>query len=181
MGCGIPVFEDALIAARYYLAHGCEVIDAEDCHHLELAVGGFVHLAVFPDDHRRDGFGALDVRDVEALNAFGQLGEHERIGECFLDGFARGLEHAEALRVRLLGVLAGEVDEGALLAALRDGELDAALDAFAEERGESFAVGEVDGDENGARHVGLVDVELFEEGGEDCAGVEVGLRASLRG
>ena len=68
-----------------------------DGHHLEFAVGGLVHLAVFPDDHGGYGFSALDVGDVEALDAAGQFGEHEGVGEGFLDGFARGLEDAEAL------------------------------------------------------------------------------------
>ena len=143
-----------------------------DGHHLELAIGRLVHLAVFPDDQRGHGFSALDVGDVEALDAAGQLGQHERVGEGFLNGLARGLEHAEALRVGLLGVLAGEIDEGALFAALRDGDFDAVAGALGEQRGEGFAVVEVDGDEDGARDVVLVDVELLEEGGEDCAGVE---------
>ncbi len=76
--------------------------------------------------------------------------------------------------VGLLGVLGGEVDEGAFFAALGNGEFDAAPDTFAQKRGESFAVGEVDRNEDGARHVGLVDVELLEQGGEGRAGVEVG-------
>jgi hypothetical protein len=38
--------------------------------------------------------------------------------------------------------------------------------ALGEQRGEGFAVVEVDGDEDGARDVLLVDVELLEEGAE---------------
>ena len=128
---------------------------------------------------RGDGFRALDVGDVEALDARGQLGQHERVGEGLLNGFARGLEDAEALRVGLLGVLAGEVDEGAFFSALRDGDFDAMAGALAEEGGERFAVVEVDRDEDGARDVVLVDVELLEEGGEDGTGVEP--RLLLRG
>ena len=170
---------DALVAAGDDFAHGGEVVDAEDGHDFELAIGGLVHLAVFPDDQGGDGFGALDVGDVEALDAAGQLGEHEGVGEGFLNGFARGLEDAEALRVGLLGVLAGEVDEGTFFSALGDGDFDAVAGALGEQRGEGFAVVEVDGDEDGARNVVLVDVELLEEGGEDGAGVE-GRRLRLK-
>ena len=105
--------------------------------------------------------------DVEALDAAGEFGEHEGVGEGFLDGLARGFENAEALDVGLLGVLSGEIDEGAFFSALGDGDFYAVIDAFGEERGEGFAVVEVDGDEDGAGDVVLVDVELFEESGED--------------
>jgi hypothetical protein len=44
--------------------------------------------------------------------------------------------------------------------------------AFGQQGGEGFAVVEVDGDEDGAGDVVLVDVELLEEGAEDGAGVE---------
>ena len=112
--------------------------------------------------------------DVEALDARGEFGKHERVGERFLNGFARWLEDAEALDVGLLGVLPGEVDERAFFTALRDGNFDAVVDAFAEERGEGFAIVEVDGDEDGAGDVVLVDVELFEEGGEDLPASKAG-------
>ena len=107
---GFVHFEDAFVAAVDYFAHGGEVVYAEDGHYFEFAVGGLVHLAVFPDDHGGYGFRALDVGDVEALDAAGEFGEHEGVGEGFLNGFAGGLEDAEALDVGLLGVLPGEVD-----------------------------------------------------------------------
>ena len=66
------------------LAHGGEVVDAGDGLDLELAVVGLLHRALFPDDHGGDGFGALDVRDVEALDALGRLGEREGVLQGFL-------------------------------------------------------------------------------------------------
>jgi len=72
--------------------------------------------------------------------------------------------------------LSGEVDEGALFSALRDGDFDAMIDALGEEIGERLSVCEIDGDEDGTWNVTLVDVELFEEGGEDNSGVEISLR-----
>ena len=78
----------------------------------------------------------------------------------------RGLQDAEALDVGLLGVLAGEIDEGAFFSALRDGDLDAMAGALGEQGGKGFAVVEIDGDEDGARDVLLVDVELLEQGAE---------------
>jgi hypothetical protein len=114
-------FKQALVSAVDYLAHGGEVVYAEDGHDFEFAIGLLVHLAVFPDDHGSYGFSALDVRDVKTLDAAGELGEHEDVGQGLLNGFARGLKDAEALSVRLAGVLAGEIDEGTLFSALGDG------------------------------------------------------------
>ena len=165
-------------------AHGGEIVYAEHGHDFEFAVGGLVHLAVFPDHERGHGLRALNVGDVEALDAAGELGEHQGVGEGLLNGFARGLEDAEALRVGLLGVLAGEVDEGSLFSALRDGDLDAVAGALGEQSGQGFAVVEVDRHEDGAGDVVLVDVELLEEGREHIAGVErdfAGFGISLRG
>ena len=155
---------EAAIAALDDLAHGGEVVHAGDGLDLEFAIGCLFILPSSQTTMRGDGFRALDVGDVEALDAAGQLGQHERVGERLLNGLARRLEHAEALRVGLLGVLAGEIDERALFAALRHGDLDAVAGAFGEQRGEGFAVVEVDRDENGARDVVLVDVELLERG-----------------
>jgi hypothetical protein len=90
-----------------------------------------------------------------------------------LDGFAGGLEYAETLRVGLLCILTGEVDEGTLFAALGDSDFDAMAGAFCEEGGECFAVVKFGGDEDGAGDVLLVDVELLEKGAEDGAGVEL--------
>jgi hypothetical protein len=73
-----------------------------------------------------------------------------------------------------VGVLAGEIDEGLFIAALGDGNLDLVAGALSEQSGECLAVVEVDRDEDGARNVLLVDVELLEERGEDVACVEGG-------
>jgi hypothetical protein len=147
-GRRLLVVQQALVAAADDLAHGGEVVDAGDGLDLELAVVGLLHRAVFPDDHGGDGLGALDVGDVEALDARGRLFEGERVLQRFLDGLDAGLEDAEALVVGLLGVEADEVDEGALFAALRGEDLDAMAGAFRQQVGEHGAVGEVDGDED---------------------------------
>ena len=91
----------------------------------ELAIVGLLHLAIFPDDHRRDGFRSLNVGDVEALDALGEFGQRERVLEGFLDGARIGLQNAETLVVRLLGVGSGQVDEFAFVSALRDGDVHA--------------------------------------------------------
>jgi hypothetical protein len=110
------------------------------------------------------------VGDVEALDAAGELFEGEGILESFGDGLLRGDEDAEALVVRLLGVLADKVDEGTLFAALRDGDVHAVTTLFRERIGEKLAVGEIDGDEDGAGDVTLIEVDLFEESGEEGSG-----------
>ena len=68
------------------------------------------------------------MRDVEALDAARELFEGEGVLKGFLDGLDAGLEDAEALVVGLLGVLADEVDEGALFAALGGKDFDAAVE-----------------------------------------------------
>ena len=173
---GIGVADQSAVAAGDDLAHGGEVVDALDGFDFEFAVGALFHFAVFPDHHGGDGFRALDVGDVEALDGAGQVFEHERVLEGFLDGLAAGGQDAEALVVTLLCVLGGEVDEGTLFAALGDGDFYAMFGVVGEEAGEGGAVGEVDGDVDGAGDPGLVDVELLEEGGEEGAGLKPGGR-----
>ena len=108
-----------LVAAGHHLAHRGEVVHALDALDDELAIVGLLHLAVFPHHHRRHRFRALDMRDVEALDALGQLRQHERVLQSFLDRLGRRLHHAEALIVGLLGILPDQVDQRALVAALR--------------------------------------------------------------
>ena len=157
----------ALVAAMDDLTHAGEVVYTADGFDLEFAVVGLLHGAVFPDDHGGYGFGTLDVGDVEALDAAGEFFEGEGFLQGFLDRVDAGLEDAEALVVGLAGVLADKIDEGSLVAALGGGEFDAVAGALGEEVGEECAIGEVDGDKDGARDVGLVEVELFEQGGEE--------------
>ena len=145
-GHRLVFFGDAFVAAADDLAHGGEIVDALDGLDLKFAVVGLLHRAVFPDDHGGDGFRALDVGDVEALDAAGEFGEGEDVLQGFLDCLLAGLEDAEALVVALLGVLAGEVDERALFSALGDGEFDFVPGAFAEQSRKGRAVGKVDRD-----------------------------------
>ena len=74
----------------------------------------------------------------------GQFFERERVLQRLLDGLDAGLQHAEALVVGLLGVLADEVDERALFAALRGGDFDLVAGALASAARPERAVGEVD-------------------------------------
>ena len=55
----------------------------------------------------------------------GSSGRAERVLKGFLNGARIRLHDAETLIVRLLGVGAGEIDELALVSALRDGDVDA--------------------------------------------------------
>src|SRR6187402_2633109 len=138
------------------LVHRGEVVYARDAVDLELAIVGLLHLAVFPYDHGGDGLSALDVRDVEALDAFWRVGEAERILQgCGDGGFAR-LQGTEALIVRLLGVLADEIDQRAFFSALRCEDLYLVAGAVAEERGEEVAVAELEVHHDGAGNIWLI-------------------------
>ena len=65
--------------AREHFFHRREVVLVVERLHLEAAVVGPLGDAVFHHDHRRDDLGALDVRDVEALDAQRRLGKIERL------------------------------------------------------------------------------------------------------
>ena len=62
--------------------------------------------------------------DVEALDALGKFRQAKLVLQRFLYDFRRGLQHSEALIEGLLGILPDQVDQRALLAALRDRDLD---------------------------------------------------------
>src|ERR1022692_1060049 len=122
-GRGLFFFLLTLVTARDYLAHGGEIVHAGDGLDDELAIVRLFHLAVFPDHHRGYRFRSLNVRNVETLDALGQLGQRERVLEGFLNGARIWLENAETLVVGLLGVGPGEIDQFALAPARRRGNI----------------------------------------------------------
>ena len=66
----LALLEQPLVAAAHHLAHRGEVVGrARHALDPELAVVGLLRQAVLEDDHRGHDVGALDVRDVEALDA----------------------------------------------------------------------------------------------------------------
>ena len=117
-------------------------------------------------------------RNVEALDALRELGQGERVLQGFLNGACVWLQDSETLVVGLLGIGAGEIDELALVSALRDGDVDScgssafARELLAEGFFKFFAVFEVDGDVDVARDVGLGQIELLDQGGEEFVGME---------
>ena len=64
LGLLLPLRE----AARQHLRHRGEIIVALDLANGETPVIALLRRAALEDDHRRDGVGAADVRDVEALD-----------------------------------------------------------------------------------------------------------------
>ncbi len=173
---GFFVVVETLVAAMDDLSHGGEVVYAGDGFDLELAVVCFLHGTLFPHDHGGDGFGALDVRDVEALDTLGRFGEGKSVLEGFLHAADAGLEDAETLVEGLPGVLTDEIDERTLVAALGSGDFDLHAAALAEGFGEKDAVGKVDGDVDVFGDVGLVEVDLLEECREEDRSGERGFR-----
>ena len=108
----------------------------------------------------------------------GSSGQTECLLQFFLNFLGVGFEHAKALVVGLLCVVAGEIDERPLVPALRNqnmhpcgaGALARVL--LGEQIFERFAVLKIDGNVEVAGHVGLADVELLEQGGKEFAGRE---------
>ena len=76
-GHGPPSRPAGGVTAVDDFAHGGEIVVAPFAADDELAVVGFLHAAVFPDDHGGHGVGALDVGDVEALDALGRRGQSQ--------------------------------------------------------------------------------------------------------
>ena len=104
---------------------GAGLVAADD----EPAVLGLARQAVLEDDHRPDDLGALDVADVEALDAQRRLVELEGVLQL-LERLAAGREVAGAGDLvpgqALLGVAGDGLHEGALVAAARHPQVDPA-------------------------------------------------------
>ena len=106
-----------------------EVVRALDALDPEAPVLAAARLAVLEDDHAADRLGALEVRDVVALDAHRRSGQAEGLGQLLERGQRLALvgEPARLLaRQRLAGVPRRERHELTALPALRDVEADMA-------------------------------------------------------
>ena len=100
----------ALVAAVYDFAHGGKVIHAFYCTNDELTIVGLLHAPVFPHHHGGHGLRALNVGNVEALDALRQFGKDKHILQRFLNSLHVRFHHPEALIVRLLGVVSRKIE-----------------------------------------------------------------------
>ena len=85
----------------------------------ELPIFRLLHPPVFAHDHRRDGLAALDRRDVEALDAARHRRQRQHGAQRLERVVVRGDVLVEPRLVGHLGVARGQVEQAALLAALR--------------------------------------------------------------
>ena len=138
----------------------------------ELAVLGFFHAAVFPNDHGRDRIRALDVRYVEAFDALGLFGQIQRGLQGFANGAGRGLEDAETLFEGMFGIVFHQIEKGALAASLRSENFHFVPGTFAEQYFQQLAVLEIDRDVNHFREIFGFEIELLEERGDKFVGIE---------
>src|SRR3984957_347793 len=177
-GHGLLFLLHALVAAHHHLAHRSEIIYAIDCANDEFSVIRFLHLAIFPDHHRSHRLSALNVRDVETLDALWQFGKAKSLLQLFLNFSGVWFEHAESLVVGLLGVRAGKVDERTLVPALRHQNVDRcgagapARDLLGEQVLQLGAILEINRDIKIAGDIRLADVELLQKGREEFAGMK---------
>ena len=114
-------------APRHDLGHHREVVLAARVADAELPVVRLLRQGVLEDDHRADRRVLLDVRDVEALDPDREALEVQRLAELLerLDApRALALGLGGVLDERQLGVLARELLQAALLAALGGAHLD---------------------------------------------------------
>ena len=116
--------QHAFVSAAHNLAHGGKIIHPGDAANDELAVVGFFHLAFFPHHHRGHGFGALNVGNIEALDARGQRRQLQRVLQRLLHDFHLRLQYAEALLERLLGIARRQIHQRTLLSTLRNQNFD---------------------------------------------------------
>ena len=95
--------------------------------------------------------------------------QHQRVLQRLLNRFPARLQNPETLIVTLLGVLARQIDEGALLPALRNGDLNAMFRVRRKQTGQGGAIGEVHRDVDVLRDIGLVNVELLQQRREESS------------
>jgi hypothetical protein len=132
----LALVEVALEPPGEDLVHGRGVVDWSRCRPRryarsrpddEPAVLGLAGQPVLEDDHRADDVGALDVADVEALDAQRRVRQLEDVLEL-LEGLAAGGQVAgrgDLVRARdCSGVAADRLHKAPLVAALRDREVD---------------------------------------------------------
>ncbi len=127
-------------------------------------------LPVLEHDHAADRLGALEVRDVVALDAQRRAGQPERIGELLERGEGLALIGQPARLLpgeMLLGVARGEGHQLALLAALGHAQVDRAATTLGEERLDRLRLPDRRRDVDLARDGRRSGIELLEEAGED--------------
>src|SRR5207245_5156439 len=106
-------------ATRERLGHRGEVVGAGDGADPEALVVVLLHSAVFPDDHRADLLGSLDVRDVVALDTVRETGQVERALELLEDQLLAVVPGEQTVLERDRRVRLGHGDELPLAPALR--------------------------------------------------------------
>ena len=119
-----PAAQDLLVAR--------EVVRALDALDPEAPVLAAPRPALLEHDHAADRLGALEVRDVVALDAHRRSGQAEGLGQLLERGQRLALVGQPAgllARQRLAGVACRQLHQLAPLAALRDVEADVAARA----------------------------------------------------
>ena len=125
------------------------------------------------------------MRDIEALDPLRQFGQRERVLQSFLNGAGIRFHHAEALIVKLLGIVRGKVEERSLVAARGNkyvhscGSDILVRHLFREDFFQRFAIFEINGQKDVAWDVGLSNIQLGKELREELGGVESLHRAVL--
>src|SRR6266576_504241 len=155
------------VTALDHLAHTSEVIDAGDGLHLKLAVIGLLHSAVLPYHHGGHRLRALDMRDIEAFDPARQFLQRQCILQGLLNRLHSRLQYSKPLIVRLLRILAYQIDERTLFAALRCQNLNAPSRSLSQYLCEKCAIGKLHRHENRSRHVALVEIDLLQQRREE--------------
>src|SRR3984893_2742073 len=172
------LFAYALVASRHHFSHAGKVVHPGNALDDELAVIGFLHLAVFPHHHRSHRLSSLNVRDVETFNPLRELRKTKRVLESLLNSASVRLHNAEPLVVRLLGVGARQIDELTLVAALRHRDVNPrcstsfACQLLAQCIFQFSAIFEVYRDVDIARYVRLPQIKLLEESRKEFDGTK---------
>src|SRR6267378_9247 len=83
-------------------------------HSPRMKTGGFFHPPVFPHNHRSHRVGALQMGDIETLDAARRLRQPERLLERVDNRLRAGLQDAEALLEGVARVLFNQLKEGVL-------------------------------------------------------------------
>lgn len=163
------LFGGVVEAAGDDFVHAGKVVWSFDGFDLKMTVLAFGWFSGDKNDHGGDGVGALDVGNVIALDAVGQMIETEIVFEiderafCALTSDVTG---DDAFGQRFLGVAPDEIHEGAGLALLWDVELHFCAVFFAEQLLQGFLVVKMLVDVDRSRYGFLLEIELLHKAGE---------------
>ena len=164
----------ALVPARDHFTHALEIIGlAGEGADNEAPVIGLFHPAVFPHHHRGNDIAALQVRNIETLNAARRLFQVERFFDFFGNRSRREHRGTKSLHEREPRIPMHQLHQLSLASPLRRTDFYFSTAPFGKPLFEQVPVFEVDRHMNLDRNKRRIDVVLLQDGLEELARIEI--------